>query len=210
MALPNVITWSLAASSATALVNAAPVLGPSNFTLATTILDNQRRVLLTFSGNESANSFVITGTNQASFPVTETLAGTNATTSQSNQDFKSVLSIKPLATTAGTVSAGTNGVGSTLWQIMNWHVTPTNIECSGFVTSTSTTVNWGVQYTYDDPNNLPLGVQFPQPFNHPTLQNLTTSLDGPINDPVTGARLIINSGTGVVRGTFIQAGIGSP
>jgi len=118
--------------------------------------------------------------------------------------------VQTIATTAATVGAGLNGVGSSLWNIMNWHVTPTNIEVSGVVTTTSQAVNWGTQYTYDDPNSPPAGQVYPQPFNHPTLNNLTTSLDGPINDPVTGVRFIINSGTGTIRGTIIQAGIGSP
>jgi hypothetical protein len=87
----------------------------------------------------------------------------------------------------------------------NWHVTPTNIEARGVVTTG--TVTWSVQYTYDDPNKLAPGVQFAQPFNHPTLVNATGSLDGSINGPVTAVRFLISAGTGTVRGTVIQGGI---
>jgi hypothetical protein len=210
--LPMVTTYNLAAAVSTNVVNAAPIQGPGALPLVSTtvVLDNQRRLLITTGGNESSNTFTVKGLNQANNTITETITGPNASTTQSNLDFKTVLSVTALATTAGTVSVGTDGAGSSLWNIVNWHVTPVNIEVSGVVTSPSTAVNYTIQYTYDDPNNLPSGVNFPQPFSHPTIVNQTASLDGPINDPVTGVRLLINSGTGTVRMTVIQAGIGGP
>lgn len=213
---PVVVNYNLALANATIVVNAVGTVGPGKLTLnsanATTpvTLDIQRRLLFTTAGNESSNKFTIVGLNQAGFTISEVLVGPNASTTQSNLDYLTVISITALATTAGTLSVGTDSVGSSLWNIMNWHATPTNIECSGVVTSANTAVNWGVQYTYDDPNNLPTGVGYPQAFGHPTLSNQTASLDGPINDPVTAVRFIINSGTGTIRGTIIQAGIGSP
>jgi hypothetical protein len=123
------------------------------------------------------------------------------------------------ANTAGTTSvgtqlpaSGTTGIvsGSTLWNIVSWHTTPANIELSNIVTTAASGVTYSIQYCYDDPNRLPSGVGFPQPFNHPTIVNATTSLDGSINDPITAWRLAIVSGTGTVRATGIQAGIGSP
>ena len=214
MAQPIQVVYNLAASLTTAIVN-AQAAGATTMTLATTIVDpnNQRRLLFTTTADDSPTRFVIVGTNQAGFPITETIAGVNNSTTQTNMDFKTVASIKTLTgSTVGTVSFGTNGVGSTLWYIMNQNATPVNIECSGIVSSVSTAVTWGVQYTYDDPNNLPSGVGTAAPFNHPTLNNLagTTSLDGPINDPVFAIRFIVTAGTGTVRGTIIQAGAASP
>jgi|SRR5215472_1817074 len=208
MSLPNVTTYSIIAGNANLLASVGAI-GPASFTLATTTLDAGRRVLITAIGNESANTFVISGLNAAGFPIAESIAGPNATTTQTNLDFKVVTSIRNLAANANTVSFGTYSTGSTLWNIMNWHVSPVNIEVSGVQVGTQG-VTWTVQYTYDDPNNLPAGVQFPQPFNHPTLVNQTGSLDGPINDPITAVRLYMSGGTGTVRFTVIQAGIGSP
>src|SRR5262245_2300012 len=111
MSLPQVITYNLAASSATAIIN-AQAAGTTRFTLATTILDTQRRILITTAGDETANTFIIVGTNQAGFAVTERITGVNNSTTQSNLDFKTVSSITSLASSAATVSAGTNGVGS--------------------------------------------------------------------------------------------------
>ena len=40
------------------------------------------------------------------------------------------------------------------------------------------TLNYTVQYTYDNISNLPSGVSFPQVFNHGTLVALTATADG--------------------------------
>lgn len=208
MPIPNVTNYVLAAASSTALVNASGTVAANvPFTLITTVLDTQRRVLISPSGNESSNTFVITGTNQAGNTIVENLPGANATSVASNLDFKTVTSVKPLVTTAGTVSIGTNGVGSTLWNLVDWGLTPTNIELS--VVVVSGTGNYNAQYTYDDPNRLPSGVGYPQAFNHPTLSGTATA-DGPVNDPVMGVRLRVNSGTGTFRFTVMQAGLASP
>ena len=211
--------YNLVAGNATSIVNAAAAT-TSALALATTNVPGvwQRRVLVTSSGNDSAIYFHIVGTNQAGFPAVEFLAGANSTSIQSNVDFLGIVSITPSnssvaqtnASTAATVSVGVNGVGSSIWNIMNWHADPTNISCSGVVTSPSTSVTWSVQYTYDDPNNLAAGVPYPNPFTHSILANNTASLDSQINGDVTAVRLLVNAGTGSVRATFIQAGIGTP
>ncbi len=213
MAQPVQITYNLAAASSVLLFNSATATFTSSLVLNTAIVDaNQRRVLITSDTNDVATIFTIVGTNQAGFPITETVVGPNASTTQTNQDFKTVTRVGVSATSAGKISLGTDNNGSTLWYITNQNAAPVNIEASGVVTSPSTTVTWGVQYTYDDPNNLPAGVGTAQPFNHPTLVALagTTSLDGPINDPVMAVRGIVTLGTGTVRFTFIEAGLGSP
>lgn len=222
MSLPNVTTFNVGTANATYIVNAAGATNAPLVLLHTTMpqFPLQSRVLVTSAGNDSSIFFKIVGLNQAGFTVSELLAGSNGTFAVSNLDYASIISIQGVSTTnplvpaatANTVSVGlstTGGTASTMWNIMNWHATPTNIEVAGVVVGTQG-VTWTVQYTYDDPNNLPAGVLFPQPFNHPTLLNQTSSLDGSINDPITGVRLLIAAGTGTVRFTVIQAGIGSP
>jgi hypothetical protein len=221
MARPQVITLNLAAGISTSVVNAATA-GTTVLPLVTStgvVLDNQRRLLITAAGNESTNTFTITGLNQAGFAVAESLLGPNTTTTLTNMDFKTVLSVKALSNTINTVSVGTvlpasgsTGIvsGSSMWNLASWHASPSNIELSNIVTTAASGVTYSIQYSYDDPNNLPSGVRFAQPFNHPTLANLTTSLDGSINDPITAWRLAIVAGTGTVRATGIHGGIGSP
>ena len=221
MAQPIQVTYNLLANTTTSILNAA-ASGTAVFTglLATSVVGpNQQRLLLTVTGNESSNTFTFKGTNQAGFAISETIAGPNNSTAASVLDYVTLTSVTSKSTTAGTTSIGLWSTGSTMWFYMNQNAAPVNIEASGVVTSSSTAVTWGVQYTYDDPNGFPLAFNQanattpqPSPFNHPTLNAVagTTSLDGPINDPVMAVRGIITNGTGVVKFTFIEAGAASP
>lgn len=208
MPLPIIFSQALAAASATALVNASGTVAAGvPFVLVTTVLDAQRRVLFTPAGNEAANTFKIVGTNQAGNPITENLAGANTTTFYSNLDFKTVSSITPLAETAATVSVGTNGVGSSPWQIVNWNPTPFQV---GFqVEVRSGTGTFTVEATYDDPNNLRAGLEYPLPFNS-AVAATTATVQGSILVPVAAIRLTTNAGTGTFWFRGMQSGLGTP
>ncbi len=207
---PQVVTYGLIASSTTVIVN--------QFSTATTIiplavttgvvLDVQRRLNFSWA-NESANSFKIVGLNQANMTISETVAGTNATGGASALDYLKVISITALSNLAGTFSAGTGTTGGSLWNFVNWHVTPVNIQYACILSGTLN-ATFSIQYTYDDPDNLPVGVNVPQAFNHPTIVNQTATIDGSSNDPITAWRLLITGGTATVRAIGIQAGIGGP
>lgn len=219
MALPQVVIYNLSVATATTIAlsqGATSAALTLNGSIGSGNLDtggHQRRIIVTSAGNDSLIGFKIVGFNQALMTVSEVLPGGNATFAQSTLDYLQVVSISPVTlanssiatTTSSTVTAGTNGVGSSLWNYVNQHVSPVNIEFSGVVQTSP--INYSIQYTYDDPNNLPAGVAAPQPFNHPTIVNLTSSLDGPTNDPIMAWRLLVNSGTGTVRATGLQAGI---
>lgn len=207
MAQPQVLTYGLAAASNTVVVNAASAIFP-NFTLNSTVLDNQRRLTFTVAGNESGNTFTIVGLNANNATVTENITGTNTGTFSSQLDYKTIIKISALATTAGTISVGTQAIGASLWQIVNSNAAPVNIGFGMSIQSGST--NYTLQYTYDDPNNLPSAITSVQAFNHPTLVSTTSNADGALNDPIFAWRLLVNSGTGTVRATAIEAGLGSP
>src|SRR6516225_4930989 len=125
--IPIVITKTLAASSANNLATSqTPGSGtPLTLTaLAGTGLDTQRRVLLTFGSEASNRTMVITGKNSQGTVISETLSiasgagGTVATV----QDFLTVSQALPLGGGwTAAVTLGTNTVGSTAWQPVNWH-----------------------------------------------------------------------------------------
>jgi hypothetical protein len=192
------------------------IFGATSVLTGTATLDTQRRVLIPSNGSDNSGiTFTFTGTADNGTPITDTIAGPGVTNGViTNLDFKTITNVTHTGTVTGAITIGTtSGAGlpgnpapaaSTPWFGVNWHAQPVNIELAGVVTGT---VNYTWQYTYDDPNNLPSGVLFPQPFNHPTLNNQAVSLDGSINDPVAAVRLVVNSGAGSVRGTWMEAGV---
>jgi len=140
-----------------------------------------RRVLITSTSGAETASIMITGTNASNAVISETITFSgSSTTVQSNLDYVTVTKIVPSGTIVGSLSAVTNGIGSS--------------PC--------------IQYTYSDPNNLLAGTTFPLAFNASTITNQSSTIDGATNIPLTATRILVNSGTGTIRVRMIQAGIG--
>jgi hypothetical protein len=165
-----------------------------------------RRVIVTSGGNDTGITWKVVGTNASGATITDTFAGVSGGAAQSNLDFVTVISITPSGAVASTATAGTNGVGSSPWMTMNWHVEPINIGFS--VELVSGAANYTIQHTYMDPNNLGGGGLFPPAFNNFTVNGVAVSADGNYSTAITALRLLINSGTGALRCTVTQAGIG--
>lgn len=91
------------------------------------------------------------------------------------------------------------GVGSSSALVMNTNATPFNV---GFGVVVSGTVDYTVQHTFDDP-----AVGFSTWFSHPTIAGETTNQDGNYAFPVTGIKLLVNSGDGTATLKLVQAGI---
>lgn len=91
------------------------------------------------------------------------------------------------------------GVGSSSSLVMNTNVTPFNV---GFGVIVSGTVDYTVQHTFDDPAS-----GFSTWFSHPTVAGQTANADGNYAFPVTGIKVLVNSGSGSATLKLIQAGI---
>lgn len=91
------------------------------------------------------------------------------------------------------------GVGSSSALVMNTNITPFNV---GFGVVVSGTVDYTVQHTFDDP-----AVGFSTWFSHPTIAGESTNQDGNYAFPVTGIKLLVNSGSGTATLKLVQAGI---
>lgn len=223
MAVPLVFVKSLGAASNNSIAtsqndtgNHALVLNGSAVTGGVATIDaatstNQaigRRVLISSTGNDSGITWTVVGTNSTGNAITDTFTGAGAGLSvQSNLDFVTVTSITASAAYQNGVFAGTNGVGSSPWLTLNWHATSVmNVGIGLELVSGS--VNYTVQHTYDDPNNLLQGLLFPFAFNHPVINGASASTDGSYTTPIAATRVLINSGTGVLRWRVLQSSIG--
>lgn len=169
----------------------AILINGSLATAGVATLDAARRVLLTSGGDDHLITFTVTGTNSAGNPLTETVTGTNASTVATTQDFKTVTGITHTGSVAGTLTAGTNGVGSSPWFIVDRDVNPVNI---GIGVVVSGTINFTVEYTYDDPN-APYTGTFPTVFPITALATKTANTDSSIAFPIFALRLTQNSFT---------------
>ena len=91
------------------------------------------------------------------------------------------------------------GTGSSSALVMNTNVSPFNV---GFGVVVTGTVNYTVQHTFDDP-----AVGFTTWFSHPTIASQIANADGNYAFPVTGIKVLVNSGTGTATMNLLQAGI---
>lgn len=222
MGQPNIFSQTLVAAVANGIsASQSPGAGAIllNGSLVTAGIANlgasQRRVIINSGGNDSGITFTVNGTNQAGFPISDTFTGGSTATVQSNLDFKTVTSITHTGSVASTVIIGTNGVGSSLWQIVNWNAYPPNIAVA--VELVSGAVTFTVEHTYDDPNILPgtgglnaSGRTYPTPWPDATLNGASLSGETQINMPITAWRLSTSAGTGTLTVRGLQDGISSP
>jgi hypothetical protein len=91
------------------------------------------------------------------------------------------------------------GVGSSSSIVVNTNISPCNI---GFGVAVSGTVNYTVQHTFDDP-----ATGFSTWYSHPTIASKTDNQDGNYAFPVTGIKVLVNSGSGSATLNLVQAGI---
>lgn len=104
-----------------------------------------------------------------------------------------------------TLSDASGGAKTSAVYAPDNYVSPFNVALSGTVTGT---VNYTVQYTFDDVFANNYNPATGNWVDHPSLTAKTTTSDSNIAYPVTGVRLKLNSGTGSVKLTAIQAGGG--
>ena len=85
------------------------------------------------------------------------------------------------------------------------YISPFNVALSVTVTGT---VNYTVQYTFDDVFASTYSPSSGNWVNHPSLTAKTVTADSNVAYPVNGIRVVLNSGTGSITFTAIQAGGG--
>jgi hypothetical protein len=211
--LPRSVTVGpLAAASANNIAQSQTPGAAGNLTLNGTtvtngvaVLDTARRVLFTPAGAEATNGTIWTlyGTDWNGNAISETIAGVNnPATAQSVYDYKTVTRIAVNKAQAGAVTVGTNGVGSSRPIFLDTFAPgPTSLQVSA-----SGTVNWTVRQSLDNPNAI--GYAAVTWLNHPDTANMVSQTGSSQSNyayiPFV-VQLLLNSGTGTVTLTAIQA-----
>lgn len=210
----NLLTMTLAAASANNIALSQTPSGAGNLTLngstvtgGVATLDFPRRILLTSGGDDHLLTAIITGTGLNGLALSESIAGGNPTSSTVH-DFKTVTSIHISGATASTITAGTNGVGSSVPVILDTIVNPASYGAAVTVTGT---VNYTVEMSYDDFSPAwDLNANTPVWFPASGFSSQTTNQNGTIAGPCSLIRLTVNSGTGTASMKLIKPLIAGP
>ena len=165
------------------------------------------KVTLAAAGNNSGVQFTITGTNQNGSLTSETIPGPNANTVSTTNYFLTVISVTASGATVGDVSVGSSALGSSAWvNFDTWSMSQISVQVDVLGIA-----NYTIQQTLDDPNSptnpvAPIDVQW---VNHPDVNvvNATATAQTNYGYVPAYARVLLNSGSGSVRATFIQSGV---
>jgi hypothetical protein len=201
----------LTAGSATVYAASQAPTSGTGLTLTGTVSATPRRALLTF-GNDAVTTrtLVLSGIGWTGYPLSETLAiPSGAGTIQSALDYSSITSAIPRGVGwSANVSLGTNGVASSDWVSCD----PWNSAALSLQVDATGTVNYTVEWTLEDPNDLVSGPGLAGLVWQPNtaMQALPNSLQS------TGAfipklvRCTLNSGSGSCNFTVNQIGANLP
>jgi hypothetical protein len=166
-------------------------------------LGDARRVLVTTVSNESAKTLTIVGTDWNGDEISEVIAGPNATTGYTDSDFLTVTSVTASAAFTGAVTVGTNGIASSPPFPLDIYNKP---EVSLQVAVTGT-INWTVQQTLDNPFSV--DTENIVWLDHPDAAMVAETVNRQGNYAYVpfATRVTLNSGTGSLVYTVVQAGI---
>lgn len=209
---PVFLTKSLAAAASNNICLSQTPGGAGNLTIngaaavaGVATLDTQRVVGITGAANDSARTFTVFGTDDNGNSISEIVTpGPNVSTVSTVNNFKTVTRIAVDAATAGAITVGTTGVGSSKPVPLDQYISPFNPTLAVEVTGT---LNYDVQYTNDDVFD-PAQVSSLNWFSVTALTAQTTNKDSSLITPVAAVRLKINSGSGSGKLIVRQPGIG--
>lgn len=143
---------SIALSQSLATGQGGPLVlnGAAVNALGVAILSPPARVTITSAGNDANLVWSITGTDLNSRQIGETIAGANAVAVTSEFIYSSVNLVVGSGRTASTVTVGNTNSGQSQWiRLDEWADAPVGVQVS-----VQGTVNFTVQHSYDDPNDL--------------------------------------------------------
>lgn len=181
----------------------------------TATMDKARRVDITSGGNDTGITFTVVGTDLNGDPITESLIGASGGAVTTALSYLTVTQISTSGAIATTVKIGSSAVADSQWVYFDRlsATAPIAIQVEG-----SGTVNWTVRQSLSDPsiisNQLPTPTYIWSPsgvvwVNHPdtalVASAVTSGVQGNYAYAPALAKIVLNSGTGSVRATFIQA-----
>lgn len=180
-----------------------------SFSGATFTGSTARQVTISSTGNDSANTFTVTGTNVNGSPLVETITGPNTATVTTISYFLTVTSVTISGNAVGTITVGMTATATSKWVRFD-DFAPSNISIQCNVSGSAT---YTVQSTLDDPidpvSPVAIGAMNWINTSDPNVVGATTNQQSNFLFQPTYARVIITAvSTGSVRAKFIQSSNG--
>lgn len=154
------------------------------------------------AGDNTGVLFTAEGTNASGNPISSSTLGANADRNSFPINYRTVTRVYTDAATVGDVEVGSVANYSAPASF-NYHAQPVNITLQADVVGTA---NFTLQVTAQELNTWPAPdsvLWLP----HADFTSKSADIVGLINYPIAYARLLLNSGTGTVNATALQAGI---
>lgn len=164
------------------------------------------RITITPVGDESSNTFTVTGTSWSGNPISEAIDGKNASASTSVLDYETISSIVAENATANTVEIGSAQSGGSRWvSLDSWAFSQVGLQVD-----VSGTIDYTVQQTFDDPNSAtnpvsPANVTWIDSADSAVVTETTSKQSSYAYAP-TFVRVVANSGDGTATLRLTQYG----
>lgn len=180
-----------------------------SFEVATFTGSTARQVTITSAGNDSVNTFVVTGTGSNNEVISETITGPNATTVTTVSYFRTVNSVTISGNAVGAITVGMTNTAVSPWVRFD-DFAPSNISIQCDVSGSAT---YTIQSTLDDPNDpfspASTGAMTWISTSDTAMVAATTSLQSNFLFAPRYARVILTTtSTGSVSATFLQSSNG--
>jgi hypothetical protein len=204
-----VSTGKFVAVSNVAVSGNAGSVQVGSFEVATFTGSTARQVTITSAGNDSVNTFVVTGTGSNNEVISETITGPNATTVTTVSYFRTVNSVTISGNAVGAITVGMTNTAVSPWVRFD-DFAPSNISIQCDVSGSAT---YTIQSTLDDPNDpfspASTGAMTWISTSDTTMVAATTSLQSNFLFAPRYARVILTTtSTGSVSATFLQSSNG--
>jgi len=180
-----------------------------SFSGATFTGSTARQVTITSAGNDSVNTFVVTGTGVNNEALSETITGPNTATVTTTSYFRTVTSVTISGNAVAAITVGMTNTASSRWVRFD-DFAPSNISIQCSVSGSAT---YTVQSTLDDPNDpfspvAPSAVAWVNSSDTAVVAATTTQQSNFLFAPRYARVILTTTSTGSVAATFLQSSNG--
>jgi hypothetical protein len=168
-----------------------------------------RQVTITSAGNDSVNTFVVTGTGVNGQVIVESITGPNATSVTTNSYFRTVTSVTISGNAVGAITVGMTATATSPWVRFD-DFAPSNISLQCDVSGSAT---YTVQTSLDDPNDpfspsSTAAMNWVNSSDTAVVAATTTQQSNFLFAPRYARVVITTTSTGTVTGMFLQSSNG--